>query len=302
MKRPFKKEPRTLEEQLARLEQRGLEIPDRQKAMEFLARVQYMRLRPYWHPFEVDPSKHTFRPGTSFNDLVTLYSLDQRLRLLVFEAITHVEVALRSQWAYQLAIAHGPHAYLKTDIHHNQQHHVDNVAHLQEEWRRAWEHDPVLRHFEETYLDEYPPIWLACEVISLGTLSRFFANLKDPVVSHGIASAFGLPHSYLKKVAKHLVVVRNIVAHHGRLWDRKITAFTLMPPRKNPAKLREAMLKTPDQQRIYSTLTVLVYMGEHLGYRGEWYPRLRELLTEFPTSFHLRMGFPRGWEELELWQ
>lgn len=302
MKRPFEKQPRTLEEQILQLEQRGLIIHDPQRAKEFLAKVQYMRLRPYWHLFEENPEKHTFRKGTTFDDLTALYIRDQHLRLLVFEAIAHVEVALRSQWAYQLALAHGTQAYLNAALHHNPHYHRENLEQLLEEWDRAWEHDPVLRHFEETYQDEYPPIWLACEVISFGTLSRFFANLKDRALSESIASRLGLPHSYLKRVIKHLVVVRNIVAHHGRLWDRKITAFSLPLPEKRPFKLREAMLKALDQQRIYSTLAVLVYMGEHLGYREEWYPRLKALLEQYGTYLHQRMGFPHDWERLELWR
>lgn len=62
------------------------------------------------------------------------------------------------------------------------------------------------------------------------------------------------------------------------------------------------MLKALDQQRIYSTLAVLVYMGEHLGYREEWYPRLKALLEQYGTYLHQRMGFPHDWERLELWR
>ena len=47
---------------------------------------------------------------------------------------------------------------------------------------------------------------------------------------------------------------------------------------------------------------MLVYMGEHLGYREEWYPRLKALLEQYGTYLHQRMGFPHDWERLELWR
>ncbi|UZX16382.1 Abi family protein [Thermus sp. PS18] len=301
MARPYAKRPLSLEEQLSLLEERGLIIGDRKKALDFVSKVQYTRLRAYWHVLEENIVTHKFRSGANFDEVLLIYMRDRRLRLLVFEAIEHIEVVLRSQWAYHLAHAKGPHAYLDGTIVQDKSTHLQVIGQSLKEWGRHWKHDPQLSHFQAKYTDAFPPIWLLCETISFGTLARFLDNIRDAELGKKVASAVGLPFSYLKKAVRHLVVVRNIVAHHGRLWDRKITAFTLGSPEKHPITLRVALQQATDPQRVYRTLALLVYIGGVVGYHREWYPRLRELLEEYGDYLYSRMGFPEGWETLEVW-
>lgn len=267
--------------------------------------MQYSRLRPYWHPLEADPKTHRFRPGASFEEIVRLYELDRRLRLVTLEAVERIEVALRSQWAYELAHRFGAWAYKEASIHaqHAQRsYHQDNLNALLEEWNRAKDSDPYLKHYADKYLEPEPPIWLACEVISFGTLGRFLANLADRTLSEAIAAPFGLPHSFLKGAVKHLVAVRNIAAHHGRLWDRNLSVFPLPEVRKKPQPLKEAFDSTKHPQRIFRTLSLLLYVMRRLGGHEDWEKRMRELLLQYGDYLHERMGFPEDYLTLDLWQ
>lgn len=301
MKRPFQKPPLTLEEQITLLKERGLLISNEEEAKAWLRKVHYSRLRPYWHPFEEDHKTHRFVAGTTFSDVVELYDLDRRLRLLALEAIERFEVALRSLWAYEMAHAAGSFAYTNLNLHFREDWHKADLQRLLEEWKRASEHDPVFRHYKDNYDEPYPPIWLVVESVSLGILARFIANLKDPKVSKSIAGELQLPHSFLKGAVKHLVVVRNIAAHHGRFWDREFSAYALPSIRKNPRVLKEAMDASLRPQSVYRTLALLAYIMERLHPEDNWKPRLHELLKEFRGDFLNRMGFPSKYRSFALW-
>lgn len=112
MKRPFPKAATTHEQQLALLQQRGMIVEDAAEARFYLQHLNYYRLCAYWLPFEADHAAHSFRQGTSFAEVLGLYIFDRELRLLVLDAVERLEVSVRSQWAYQLAHRHGPHAHL----------------------------------------------------------------------------------------------------------------------------------------------------------------------------------------------
>lgn len=80
MKLDFKKPPLTYQEQVARLEARGMAVADRSEAAFYLSHLNYYRLAGYWLPFEMDHATHRFRPGTSFRDVLNLYFFDRELR------------------------------------------------------------------------------------------------------------------------------------------------------------------------------------------------------------------------------
>ncbi|MCX8208013.1 MAG: Abi family protein, partial [Methanothrix sp.] len=121
-------------------------------------------------------------------------------------------------------------------------------------------------------------------------------------LSRAIAAPFGVPHSFLKEAIKHLVVVRNIAAHHGRLWDREISAYTLPRVRKNPRELKEAMERATHPQKLFRTLSLLLLLMKNLGQDGEWRGRLFDVLSQYGPYLEERMGFPPGFRGLTLWQ
>jgi len=49
---PYSKPSLTIEEQIEQLKNRGMIFESEAKAAKVLERIQYARLRPYWHPFE----------------------------------------------------------------------------------------------------------------------------------------------------------------------------------------------------------------------------------------------------------
>ena len=97
----YNKKPLTLQEQVIKLNSRGLLIDDKQLAIRYLSNISYYRLRAYTYPFQdnVNPSAdHKFlRSDIHFSDIIYLYCLDRRLRSLMFNAIEKIEVAVRAK-------------------------------------------------------------------------------------------------------------------------------------------------------------------------------------------------------------
>ncbi len=97
----------THDELVDRWVQRGLEIPDRARALRYARHLGYFRLSPYTIPFQLNGSTHQFRRGVTFDDVLDLYVFDRELRLLVMDALERVEVAVRSALTDHMSTAGG---------------------------------------------------------------------------------------------------------------------------------------------------------------------------------------------------
>jgi len=295
-KRPFRKPATTFAQQVALLQSRGMVIADPAQAEFYLAHLNYYRLGAYWLPFESDHANHAFLPGTRFEDVLNLYVFDRELRLLVLDAIERVEVSVRTQWAYQLAHQHGTHAHLDPGIAYRQDRHQRHLAKIEEEVERSDE--AFIKHLLATYEERLPPVWAVCEVMTLGSLSHWFSNLKPMPTRRAIASAYALDDGVLESWLHHLTVVRNTCAHHSRLWNREITV-TPQAPRSKPKNLLGEF--QVGSRRIYNTLVLLVYMLDKIAPAHHWRTRLHTLLEKHPVDTRA-MGFPADWAQRSIWR
>ena len=103
----YTKQPTDIAMQLAMLKQRGLIVNDEELALRQFASISYFRLASYWRTFETDVTTHQFVRGTSFDDIVSLYTFDKELRSIIFTAIQDIEVALRTRIIHFFSLAHG---------------------------------------------------------------------------------------------------------------------------------------------------------------------------------------------------
>lgn len=297
----FAKPPLSIADQIALLERRGMAIPDRARAEHYLQHVSYYRLRAYWLPFEQPApvnGDHMFRDGTSIDDAVALYVFDRQLRLLVMDAIERIEVSLRGAWAYHLAMKYGPHGYLDPNLYDRADRYEKALTGLLEEIERST--DTFIVHYKSKYDDpEQPPIWMTAEVMSLGQLSKWYSNLKLRSDRQAIAKIYGLDEKILASIAHHLTYVRNICAHHGRLWNKQFTVTMTIP--NSPGSLKLAM-NTGATRKLYNTLAVLGYLIGIVAPGTEWRKHLAELVASCPLAGTTAMGFPANWKEMPAWK
>ena len=291
----FNKPPKTFDEQVELLISRGLRIHDPERVKRYLSHLNYYRLAAYWLPFEEDHSTHRFKPGTEFDLVLQHYIFDRKLRLLIMDAIERIEVSLRTRWAYHLSHSHGSHALLNRTLFKARWPHAKNVNALKNTVRSSSE--IFIRHFDQ-YDEALPPVWVICEVMTLGQLSKWYANLRRSRDRNAIARTYGMDEINLTSFLHHLTIVRNHCAHHARIWNREFM-FLWKLPRKKPDRLHQNFNEA-DGRRIYNTLVMLGYLMDQLG-PNSWKQRLHALLIEHPDVNPRVMGFPSEWRGRPIW-
>ncbi len=296
----FVKPPLSVDEQVVLLQRRGMAFDDAAAARHTLLHINYYRLRAYWLPFEIEATTdgdHTFRPGTHFEDVIASYTFDQRLKLLLMDAIERIEISLRTRWTHELALRYGSHAYLEPKLFSDIAQYDRCLQSLRDEVKRS--HETFIKHYRATYCDpELPPIWAVCEVLTLGQLSQWLGNLKRRGDRQAIAQPYGFDEIVLCTFSHHLATVRNLCAHHSRVWNRKLTIRMKLPAR--PTEV--ATWFNPIQsQKIYNTLLMLSLMLDRICPESCWKHRLMELMTSMPSNTAEAMGFPEQWEDFPLW-
>lgn len=294
-KRPFNKPATTYAQQVELLKQRGMSFQDEAEACFYLEHLNYYRLGAYWLPFEADHGSHQFKPDTRFEEVLALYRFDRELRLLILDAIERVEVSVRSHWAYELAHRHGCHAHLDKNLANRPDYFLKNLEDLEKEVKRSDE--VFIVHMKRTYAESLPPVWAVCEVMSLGLLSRWYDNLKPMATRKAIARAYDLTQPVLTSWLHHLAGVRNLCAHHARLWNRDFIV-TPMPPQNKPVALVHEFV--PASRKLYNTLVILLYWMDAIAPNHTWRDRLKALLQKNGTRLNA-MGFPPGWQQRAIW-
>jgi abortive infection bacteriophage resistance protein len=292
---PFVKHATTYQEQVDILKQRGMSFEDEADACFYLEHLNYYRLGAYWLPFEADHASHQFKANTLFEDVLALYVFDRELRLLIIDAIERVEVSVRAHWAYTLAHRHGPHTYLDKELAEDWELWLANLNALVKEVRRSDE--IFIKHMKAKYQEPLPPVWSVCEVMSLGLLSKWYGNLRPMATRSAIANVYGLDEGVLASWLHHLTMIRNICAHHSRLWNREFKLTPKIPHNKPKTLVREFQ---PNSRKLYNTLVILLYWMDLIAPAHTWRSRLKTLLQE-NTPHLTAMGFPVNWQHRSIW-
>lgn len=304
----FSKPPLSVADQVKLLASRGMEIVDTAEATHYLTHINYYRLRAYWLPFEIVDAaeegngQHCFQSGTRFVDVIAIYQFDRALRLLLLDAIERIEISLRSRWANYLSLNYGAFAHDDAGIFQRQDMWQRCRDELGKEFQRS--HETFAKHYQERY-DHLttPPIWVSCELMTIGHLSRWIQNLCKPHDRQAIADNYGLDEVVLVSFLHHLTIVRNHCAHHGRIWNRRLTVKMRLPTKK-PAELAGGVFnREPSAHgRLYNTLAMLAYLLRGISPDSQWRRKLIELLDSCPQASTTVMGFPKGWRSLPLWE
>ncbi len=147
------------------LQSRGLTVSDTEKAESYIEYIGYYRLSAYMYPLlQIPKELHQYKPNTSFGQVMMLYRFDKKLRLLAFNEIEKIEVAVRSA-IVNVGCEMTNNPFWMTDSRNfidarKFQHTMDLINN---ELRRSRE--DFIVHFKQTYSDPYPPAWILAEVL-----------------------------------------------------------------------------------------------------------------------------------------
>ena len=314
----------SIDEQITLLGERGLSIHDQDRASTVLRENGYYRLSGYLYPFRVSGAEmdatgrwktvvhEQYRAGADLEGACDLIAFDRALRLLVLEAVERFEVAFRTCLAHVLGqvspFAHEDPASFSAafcaprDGDDQRSEHVRWLDRLDERTTRSDE--SFVAHFRERY-DGRMPVWVIVELLELGQVSRLYGGLRNDLATE-IAGAFAVPTKQLMRSWLASVnYVRNVAAHHARLFNRKLV---VAPKRASasqvPALAHLVSGRAPKRFGVYEVLAVLAHLLDAVPSNLDWQPRTAALLSAFPAVEGIdvgSMGLDPAWLGEAIW-
>lgn len=311
----FRKAALSLDELVERLAARGLEIPDRARAARYLRHIGYYRLSPYTIPFQHGDPKHLPFDGTEFDEVLDLYVFDRKLRMTVLDALERVEVALRAALTDHMSMTYqDPHWYVDSVHFRNPTTHTrllkivrtncdERLGGTPDTGQDSLVHRSALEHYLTTYgSPELPPSWLMLETLTVGQLSSMYRNLRLRGDRTTVAGSLGLTSTVLESWMQTYVRVRNICAHHGRLWNVGLGVYPAIPSSSTISWLvGQDSMPERSRRRLYPVLVSLQSVLDTVSPRSGWAERLHTLLNGRPAMNLAGMGVPKHWADDPFW-
>lgn len=219
------------------------------------------------------------------------------------DAIERIEVLIRTRITYHISHSYGPFGHTSATNFHPNFNHSAWLKKLNNEAERSSEE--FIRHYKENYTG-FPklPIWMLTEVMSFGALSFLYQGLQNDQKTgiedkKAISGYFGLHYKKLGDWLHTLTYIRNICAHHCRLWNRELA---IRPDKSKNSKWLPPT--TPRTDRIFYILLILRYLLRHSGNEDAWALDITALLEPMirNDSYRKSMGIPENWKEHPLWK
>lgn len=272
--------PTTIDQQLKLLESRGMIISDKTFATDFLNKVSYYRFVGYalhYEKFKDRIRTHKYKDNTTFEDVTSIYYFDDKLRSVLFDAITHIEVAFRTQLCLKMSLkTKDSHWQLNRRHVKSQFNHVKFIGDIEREIKRSKE------IFIKSYIDKYtepklPASWMLIEIISFGNWSKIYKSLEYIDVKKDIASYFNIKSFLLESWIQSITVVRNICAHHGRLWNISLTT------KPSTSKKMRDIYNPVELKKIVILLDIISELLKPLNEYTIFINNLNSLFKDYPN-------------------
>ena len=284
----YRKPPLTFQEQYKILQNRGLIITDESAAIDILQNINYYRLSAYFSPFQIQ--KDVFNTGITIENILSLYEFDRQLRLLLAELLADVEISFRTHIAYHIGHRYGAFGYAD---HRNFYMRFNHFEWLKKaEGSIAQSHEIFVKHFKSKYKSEkHLPAWMVCEVISFGQVSQLYKGLKKHDRQAIARGYYGIDQLVMISWLHTLVYVRNLCAHHCRIWNRTLAI--------RPKILHKSFRwENVHNNKLFCVMLILKRLTHIEKKWDDWVQRLLMLFETYPFVDISKMGFPRDWKQL----
>ena len=273
-------------------------MEDEQKVENYLMNIGYHRLSAYIYPFYKSPKDDmVLKDGTTFKQALTLYRFDKKLRILLFNEIEKIEVAIRSILANIGCQELGDKYWItRPEYFANADKFNQTLAVIEKELASSKE--DYIEDFRRNYVESYPPAWMITEVLSFGNLNYIYSNIASNKLMKRIADYFGLKPQVFTSWLTVLTNLRNMCCHHARVWNRD---FMLTPSELHKVSSTWIDTSKIDKKRIFYRLCIIRYILASVSPNNNFNEKIANLLDRFPSIYIAAMGFYEGWENEHLW-
>lgn len=284
----------SIPQQIQLLKSEGLAFRDEQRTTRLLNNISLFRMKSYLQPLR-QSGKRTFKPGTNFEDAYSLYKFDSELRKMICSELEKIEISIRTQLSLVMSDYAGIYWFADNTNFRDANRHAILLKGLREELKRS--DDDAIINFQRNYSNEFPPSWMTSEISSFGTLSMMYRWLNAGHARRNVAHFYGVTDTVMESWLHSIVYVRNICAHHSRLWNRKLSINALVPRRT-----RLPFIVIPnDPKRVYYILSIILYFLQTVNPQNTFATRFKTLLAKYPSVDVAAMGFSANWEQEQLW-
>lgn len=280
---PYNKPHAAPSEWVRHLRGRGLVVPRPHVAAQEIDRLGYERLRIYFIARrQIHLPGKPFRVGTTYKQIINLYEFDRRLRAICFDACGDFEVAFRNSMSEALTSVYGSHPHKAEAAFKGpaaRRAALDQLSGVYARSRDARAHNYMIKYGDPVL----PPFWTMKEFLTFGASARFFSLLSNPVKTV-VAAAFGVPsHEIFLNWLECLVDLRNVCAHHDRLFNRIF--------QKQPARLRRLNVPTAPVNRLKARLECLDMLLASRGLPGGAVAKVQALLRRYQDVSPAEIGY-----------
>ncbi len=305
----LEKQFKTLDEQIEIFKHKGLVIEDEKYAKEVLLRENYFFLNGYRHLFYKSETEKKFIPGTTFEELYSMFLFDRSFRNVLFKYLLVIENNLKSITSYQLSKKYGykEKDYLKvknfTQIPERQRQVNDLIKKMKRQIRINGSQHTATSHYVSHY--GYIPLWILVKVLSFGVVSEMVSILK-PEDQKDISNIYGIATDDFINYLPILANYRNLCAHEDILYENRTQ-------KEISDTIYHKILNIPRDEEGYiygkNDLFALIIIMKQMLLKEEFKNMTFELdnivqtLNYNLTSIKIdkvlnQMGFPLNWEEL----
>lgn len=286
------KEFKTLDEQIAILEGRGLSIPDKQKAKDFLQRNNYYRVSGYSLTLR---NHDVFEKAATFQNLIDIYEFDHELRHILLKYLEKIEVAVKAIYAHEFTKVYGPNGYLDAANYADAQKHKEIIDKAEEQKSMRLRHEAYLKHFVEE-LKQDVPLWAYVDLLTISDIS-FLYSISDQQIRNAVASEMQLQPKgdvLLGRFMHSMTILRNLCAHGSRLYNR---LFEQKPwlNKTEQALLRKEPDGTVDNAHLYGFILIMRRLLLSDDFR-RMKMEILQLSRKYPFVSMRYYGFREDWE------
>jgi abortive infection bacteriophage resistance protein len=271
---PYTKLHATPAQRITHLRAKGLIVSRPNVAAQKIETIGYERLRIYFlsrrqHGVAGKP----FITGTTYQDIISLYECDMRLRDACFSAVGHFELLFRNAISEVLSHTHGSHPYYDDRAYKSAASNLEALQTFAKVYEKS--KDGRAKHYRQTYsIPIMPPIWTMKEFLTFGSASYIYQRLEGSIRT-AIATQFGInSDAVFKSWLECLVDLRNICAHHDRLFNRSF--------QKQPIMLQRASIPSAAPKKLKAILECLDYMLQQRGMKSNVTGDVLKIVSRYP--------------------
>lgn len=278
----------SVDEQIENLRLKGLIINDVGYARSILEDISYFRLVKAYS-LGLKAKNSNYDDNVRFEDIVQLYLFDSNFRQALFPQIEKIEINLRCRLSNYFSEKYGIFGYENSNNFSISDDVFQVFYHELEKEINRNSRKPFIKNFQESYDGGKVPFYALVEVMSFGTLSKFFKNMKREDKEE-ISLKYDVHYTYLESWLENLSYVRNVCAHYGRIYNAKMI--------KMPRLYRKYTKAGVANCRIFASLLIIRRLLPKDRSWDNFVQTIELLIEKYPHVKLHCLGFPKNWNDL----